>query len=345
MRLMPWMNDENRKSGSEVVRMSGSQVNSSSNITPISRRARLAPRQKCGPPAPKPTCSFGVRRTSKVNGSSKMRSSRLADSYHMTTLSPSVIGTPAISVSAVAVRRKCTTGDAQRTISSVAVGMTPARSAARIARWSSLRVSCSSPWLIALRVVSLPAAESRMKKLAISIGSSRSPSTSACIIAETRSSVGFARRSSPTAWAIWVISMTAPISVAMSGASSGSPAPRMTLVSSKMRSQESRGMPIISQMICNGSCAATSCTKSQLPRSATERTISRPLTCTSRSIAATRFGVNARLTMRRSRVWRGSSMLIIEPMNSEISTGRSGMFVPLPEQNRSGWRDTCMTSA
>ena len=35
----------------------------------ISRRARLAPRQKCGPPAPKPTCSFGVRVTSKRYGS------------------------------------------------------------------------------------------------------------------------------------------------------------------------------------------------------------------------------------------------------------------------------------
>ena len=35
---------------------SGSRVRISSKITAISRRARLAPRQKCGPPAPKPTC-------------------------------------------------------------------------------------------------------------------------------------------------------------------------------------------------------------------------------------------------------------------------------------------------
>ena len=60
---------------------------------------------------------------------------------------------------------------------------------------------------------------------------------------------------------------------------------------------------------------------------------------------ATMRGVNARLTIMRSRVWRGASMLIIEPMNSAISTGRSGMFVPCPEQNRSGWRDTCITSS
>ena len=85
--------------------------------------------------------------------------------------------------------------------------------------------------------------------------------------------MGFASRSSPTAWAICVISMTAPIRVAMSGVSSGSPAPRITFVSSKIRSQDSRGIPIISQMICSGSCAATSWTKSHSPRSATEATI------------------------------------------------------------------------
>ena len=44
--LMPWMNAESRRSGSPVTSMSGTRVNSSRNMTVISRRARWAPRQK-----------------------------------------------------------------------------------------------------------------------------------------------------------------------------------------------------------------------------------------------------------------------------------------------------------
>ena len=46
------------------------------------------------------------------------------------------------------------------------------------------------PWLIALRVVSLPATTSRMKNDPNSSVVSRWPSTSACMRAEVRSSVG-----------------------------------------------------------------------------------------------------------------------------------------------------------
>ena len=166
---------------------------------------------------------------------------------------------------------------------------------------------------MALRVVSLPAAASRMKKLAISAVFNRSPSTSACMRADTRSSCGFANRSSPTAWAIMTISSDAPMSVAKSGVNSGSPAPRMTLVSSKMRCHCSRGIPIISQMICSGSCAAIRSTKSHSPRGATSATIWRALVRTSSSMRATVFGVKDLLTILRMRVWRGASMLIIDP--------------------------------
>ena len=58
-------------------------------------------------------------------------SSRLAELYQITTLSPAAIGCPPISVSAVAVRRKWITGDAHRTISSTAVGATPSKSASQ----------------------------------------------------------------------------------------------------------------------------------------------------------------------------------------------------------------------
>ena len=56
------------------------------------------------------------------------------------------------------------------------------------------------------------------------------------------------------------------------------------LVSSKMRLLSSRGMPIMSQMICSGSAAAISATKSHSPIGATRSTISRAWTRTLSSI-------------------------------------------------------------
>ena len=38
-------------------------------------------------------------------------------------------------------------------------------------------------------------------------------------------------------------------------------------------------------------------------------------------------------------------MLIIEPKNSLISIGKSGMLEPLPEQNSWGLRDACQMSS
>ena len=51
-------------------------------------------------------------------------------------------------------------------------------------------MSSNIPWLMALRVVSLPATTSKMKKLPNYWLVIRCPSTSACIITEVRSSVG-----------------------------------------------------------------------------------------------------------------------------------------------------------
>src|SRR5439155_10036961 len=106
MRLMPWMNADWSMSGAPFTWMSGRRCSSSSNITLISRRARFAPRQKWGPPAPKPTWSFGVRVTSKREGSGQNASSRFAEVYQRTTLSPARIACPPSSRSPVAVRRK-----------------------------------------------------------------------------------------------------------------------------------------------------------------------------------------------------------------------------------------------
>ena len=163
----------------------------------ISSLARWEPRQKWGPPPPKVMWSLGERPTSKRNGSSNTDSSRFAEMYQMTTLSPSAIAWPAISVSCVAVRLNDMTGVAHRSISSMPVGSSDGSSSSRC-RWSGCSMSACMPWEIRLRVVSLPATESSRKKRSNCISSSRSPSTSACSSTLTMSSPGFARFSSPS---------------------------------------------------------------------------------------------------------------------------------------------------
>src|SRR5207244_437759 len=65
MCFRPLMKLERRRSTLPETLMSGRRRRSSSNMARIWRRARLAPRQKWGPPPPKATCSLGVRPTSK----------------------------------------------------------------------------------------------------------------------------------------------------------------------------------------------------------------------------------------------------------------------------------------
>ncbi len=112
-----------------------------------------------------------------------------------------------------------------------------------------------------------------------------------------------------------------------------------------MRFVSSRGIPIMSQMICKGSAAAISVTKSHSPSGATRSTISFACSRTESSMRATWRGVKPRLTIRRSLVCFGASMLIIEPSHSAISAGMSPIVDVGAEWNESGSRDTCMTSA
>ena len=95
---------------------------------------------------------------SKVNGSSNTSSSRLAEMYHITTLSSLAMAWPPISVSSVAVRRKCSTGVAQRRISSAATSSLDG-SSTRAAYASGFCMSANIPYAVALRVVSLPATD------------------------------------------------------------------------------------------------------------------------------------------------------------------------------------------
>ncbi len=98
-------------------------------------------------------------------------------------------------------------------------------------------------------------------------------------------------------------------------------------------------MPIMSQMISSGRRAATSTTKSHPPWDATRSMTSLAWSSIRSSIDLIMRGLNAAETMRRSRAWRGLSMLIMEPKKSSISSGRSIMDVaPGPDRKISGWR-------
>src|SRR5438552_3802893 len=58
---MPLMKCERRRSTGPATCMSGRRRRISSYMIRISMRAKLAPRQKCGPPEPKLTWAFAVR--------------------------------------------------------------------------------------------------------------------------------------------------------------------------------------------------------------------------------------------------------------------------------------------
>ena len=129
---------------------------------------------------------------------------------------------------------------------------------------------------------------------------------------------------------------------------SGSPTPRMVFVQLKIISSSDSGMPIMSQIICKGIRAATSCTKSHCfsgKRSNMRSITAAERTRTDSSSAVISFGVNPFETMERKRKCLGSSMLIMEPKNSLISCGKSPMFEPCPLQNTCGFRLTCQMSS
>ena len=100
--------------------------------------------------------------TSKRSASSNTAASRLAEPSQICTFCPASIARPPSSTSRVAVRRFDGDGDVQRTISSTAVGNSVEIRTQR-RNWSGCSASASSPPATALRVVSAPALNSRLK--------------------------------------------------------------------------------------------------------------------------------------------------------------------------------------
>ena len=129
---------------------------------------------------------------------------------------------------------------------------------------------------------------------------------------------------------------------------SGSPKPRMTFVQWKIFWWSSSGMPIMSQMICSGRGPANAATRSAVPSGlsaiiASTRRLARSRT--EPSMRASTRGVNALLTMLRSRVCLGSSIAIIEPKYSANSGDWSPITMPSDELKISGWRLAWKTSS
>ena len=94
---------------------------------------------------------------------------------------------------------------------------------------------------------------------------------------------------------------------------SGSPLERMMFDFASTKSYWLSGIPIISQMILSGIRIETSVTKSHEPIGLMRSSTSTATVCTSSINVCMTRGVKLRDTMPRSRPWRGSSMLIIEP--------------------------------
>ena len=209
--------------------------------------------------------------------SPKTSSSRFADGYQSVTSSPSLIFSPRISVSFVTWRSKCMTGDAHRTISSIASGMTSGFST-QLRDWSGLFISASIPCDAAFRVVSLPAMISSRNIRKISPLLSFVPSTSVLTRTVRTSSRGLVCRSSIMSPMYWKSSIDACISSAVicvsSIANSGSSKPSARLVSSNIVSQSPSGTPTISQITSSGSLREMSMTKSHSPCSMTSSMIS-----------------------------------------------------------------------
>ena len=205
------------------------------------------------------------------------------------------------------------------------------------------------PWLIAVRVVSLPATARRMKNGAISLSASMSPSTSLWTSFEVRSSVGFFRRSSARSFINWLSCMPAP-NIAIIGSpspmNSGSPPLRITFVASRTVLNSLRGMPIMSQITSSGNGCDSTWTRSTSPRSQKPSITSEQIVSTESSTLCRSVGENVRPTIARWRAWRGLSMLMNEPKNSSACSGRSGIdTAPLPEQKSFGRFVISTTSA
>ena len=131
----------------------------------------------------------------------------------------------------------------------------------------------------------------------------------------------------------------------MSPAISGSPAATSRLAMAAKASPSSGATPIISEIVHIGSRRETCSTASQSPRSTSSSTTARAWARIWASIVATRRGVKAEATSRRSLACRGASIARKDWEASSSSGGASPYITPRPEQKVCGSLLTATTSA
>ena len=204
------------------------------------------------------------------------------------------------------------------------------------------------PWVIELRVVSLPATASITTKKPNSSSDSFSPSMSASISLVTMSSVGFLALSSAIFIAYW-ISSNEEIAGSTSAYSGSSPAV-ISLDQRNSLSRSSCGTPSSSAIACSGSSHETCSTKSPEPSAAAVSAIFLARARSSSSSRPIALGVKPREMILRSRVCCGASMFsstaFCRSMASRVmSCGQVGM-APSGELPKMSLRlDTSLTSA
>ena len=158
-------------------RSRGSRSRSVCTAIRASRRARWAPRQKCGPCAKASwRFAFGLR-IWNVSGSSNIRGSRFAPASDTVTWSPALIRAPLSCVSRVAYRSTTAAAGSSRSDSSTAAGISP-RSARTSSSSPGEESRCNMAFAIMPSVVSMPP-NSRTPALEMASSSVSNPVTSA----------------------------------------------------------------------------------------------------------------------------------------------------------------------
>ena len=193
------------------------------------------------------------------------------------------------------------------------------------------------PWLMALRVVSLPAATSRMKNEPNSCSLRRWPSTSACMSVEVMSSRG--PREPLAAEVLGVLE-----ELHAGGHELLDRGGVLRIADAEDGVGELEDAPVVARRDAHhladdlerqrrGDLA------DEVALAARRDGVDDAARARSRTISSTRAtvrGVKPLFTSRRSLVWRGASMLIIEPKNSSSSIGRSPMLEPWPGDEQVG---------
>jgi hypothetical protein len=228
-------------------------------------------------------------------------------------------------MSSSAVRWNDVTGVAQRMTSSTIVS---GRSRTQRSHWSGLSKNAFMPWVVALRVVSLPATARAITKKPNSSSVSPRPSLSAWTSLVTMSSRGFAFRSAARPMAYISTSVDAACGSTPDSGSSDV----IWLVHTKSFCRSSGGTPSMSAMVSSGSWAATCSTKLPLPWATASATIRFARVSMISSSALIARGVNPREMIWRVAVCSGASWLMItkrvSSTDSRVAVSGNRMIAP-----------------